>query len=198
MKLEKQIKFICEIDKLKSVFRQTYLMDKSRKENDAEHSWHLSVMVFLLKEYANEDFDLQKVIQMVLIHDLVEIIVGDVLIYDTEARKEQAEKEQKAAVEIFSQLPDEQGNEFLSIWREFEEGETIESRFAKSLDRLQPILHNFYTEGKAWKEHQIKVSQVIESNQHIKNGSKELWEFTMNLINTAVERNYLINDLEKV
>lgn len=196
--LEKQIEFIREIDKLKNIFRLTYLMDASRHENDAEHSWHLSVMVFLLKDYANEEFDVQKVLQMVLIHDVVEIIVGDVNVYDLEARKKQEQKEQDAAVDIFGKLPKEQGNEFLTVWREFEEGLTTESKFAKALDRMQPVLHNFFTEGKAWKEHNIKASQVIAGNKHIEKGSKELWKFIRNLIDTAIERNYLINDLDEV
>lgn len=195
--LEKQINFIREIDKLKNIFRQTYLMDVSRKENDAEHSWHLSMMVLLLKDYVNEKFDTQKVLQMVLIHDIVEIEVGDVLAYDLEARKAQEEKEQIAAVKIFGELPSEQGQEFLAVWREFEEGHTIESKFAKSLDRLQPLLHNYYTEGKAWKEHKIKASQVIARNKSIEEGSKKLWEFTQNLIQSAIDKKYLINDLEE-
>lgn len=195
MELEKQMNFIVEIDKLKSIYRQTILTDKSRNEDDAQHSWHLATMAFLLKDYsADSSIDISKVVKMVLIHDIVEIDAGDTYCYDICAHDDKWEREEKAARRIFGILPEEQYKELMALWEEFEEMKTPESKFAASLDRLQPLLNNYYTEGLSWKKHGIKVSQVIERNKHIKEGAPLLWEFALKLINDAVEKGYLKRD----
>lgn len=193
--LQSNINFIVEIDKLKSVYRQTLLTDKSRYEGDAEHSWHLAIMACLLKDFANDpNIDILKVIKMVLIHDIVEIDAGDTYCYDVIGNKDKRVREEKAAKRIFNILPEKQAKEMLDLWEEFEEMQTSEAKFAASLDRLQPMLNNYYTEGISWKNHGIKVSQVIERNKHIKEGSLLLWDFALKLINDAVEKGYLQRD----
>jgi putative hydrolase of HD superfamily len=189
--LEQQIRFILEIDKLKSVIRRTYIPGTSRKENDAEHSWHLAVMAMVLSEYANEKIDINQVIKMVLIHDIVEIKAGDTFCYDTAGAAKKAEKEKTAAQEIYGLLPREQQLSFLQTWEEFEKGKSAEAKFARALDRLMPMLHNYFTEGKAWQEHGITKSQVVERNAHIAEGSTELWEYAKEIIEDAVSKGYL-------
>ncbi|HEX7064017.1 MAG TPA: HD domain-containing protein [Bacillales bacterium] len=188
----KQIEFIIEIDKLKNIYRQTILMDGSRRENDAEHSWHLAMMAMLLSDYANErGLDLLHTMKMVLIHDLVEIDAGDTFAYDEKGYKDKDEREQQAANRLFQLLPEEQAGEIYGLWREFENCSTPEARFAVALDRFQPLLHNYYTEGASWKKHGIKSSQVLERNKQIAEGSKDLWAFAEELIRNAVEKGYL-------
>ncbi len=189
--LAKQIEFIREIDKLKQVFRQTYLMDDTRKENDAEHSWHLAMMIILLAEHAADDIDVLRAVKMVLIHDIVEIDAGDTFCYDTEGYKTKAAREQAAADRIFNILPAGQAQEIRALWDEFEARQTPEAKFAAAVDRLQPIMHNFATAGRAWREHGITADQVISRNKHIADGSPALWQFTEQLITTAVEKGYL-------
>ena len=195
-RLASQLDFILEIDKLKQVYRQTYLLDYSRKENDAEHSWHLAVMALLLTEYAGEDLDLLKLIKMVILHDLVEIDAGDSFCYDEEANCGKEEREQKAADRIFSLLPADQGKEFRRLWDEFEARESPEARFAAALDRLQPLLHNYHTRGKSWQEHGINRDQVILRNSHMEEGSPALWEYAARLIRDAVDKGYLAENAE--
>lgn len=191
-RLEKQIEFITEIDKLKHIKRQTILMDGSRKENDAEHSWHLAVMAMLLSEHAaDKNLDLFKVMKMVLIHDLVEIDAGDTYVYDEKANEDKAEREQKAADRIFSILPEDQAREIRALWEEFEERTTAEARFAAALDRFQPLLHNYKTKGRSWKEHGVTKDQVMKRKESIKSGSKILGECAERLINESVEKGYL-------
>ncbi len=191
-RLKKQIQFIIEIDKLKNIFRRSVITDKSRLENDAEHSWHVSLMALLLLEYANDkDVDVLKVIKMLVIHDIVEIDAGDIIVYDIEKRKEQEIIEQSAADRLFGLLPQDQKDEFKSLWREFEDRETSEAKYARVLDRLQPLLLNYYTQGKAWKKAGIKSSDVIKINSIIKDGSEELWDFTQQLIQKAVNNGFL-------
>lgn len=191
-RLARQIAFIVEVDKLKRVFRQTWLMDTSRRENDAEHSWHLAMMAVLLSEYAGRPaLDVLRVLTMVLVHDLVEIDAGDTFVYDEEAAKDKTQREQAAADRLFAMLPDDQAAEVRGLWEEFEARQTPEARFAAALDRLQPILHNYYTRGKAWQEHRITRAQVIASNRHMAEGAPELWEFARGLIDDAVRRGYL-------
>ncbi|MBW1891807.1 MAG: HD domain-containing protein, partial [Deltaproteobacteria bacterium] len=161
-RLEKQIQFIIEIDKLKKIVRQTLLTDHSRKENDAEHSWHIALMSVLLSEYAQEKgIDLLHVVTMLLVHDLVEIDAGDTFCYDQKGNADKLERETKAADRIFNILPEDQAASFRSLWDEFEAGKTAEARFAAAMDRLQPLLHNYNTEGGTWKEHRILKDQVI-------------------------------------
>ncbi|AGC68416.1 putative metal-dependent phosphohydrolase [Thermoclostridium stercorarium subsp. stercorarium DSM 8532] len=190
-KLRQQISFIVEIDKLKNIYRQSYLTDGSRHENDAEHSWHLAVMAFILAEYADEKVDLLKVIKMVLVHDLVEIDAGDTYCYDERAMRDKKEREEKCAKRLFSMLPDEQRNEMYELWEEFERMETPEARYAAALDRLQPVLLNYFSGGKSWKEHGIYVDQVLNRNGRIKDSSQKLWEFVESLLHDAVEKGYL-------
>ena len=190
-RLDAQIRFVIEIDKVKHVLRQTDLMDGSRRENDAEHSWHLAVMALLLAEYAAGDIDLSRVVRMVLIHDLVEIDAGDTFCYDEEGAKDKAEREQAAADRIFAVLPDDQAVELRALWDEFEARETADAKFAASLDRLQPLLHNYHTQGAAWRRHGIVRSQVVARNQHIAEGAPALWDYARLLIDDAVARGYL-------
>ena len=189
--LLKQIEFIREIDKIKYIFRKTKLINSDRPENDAEHSWHLAVMAMVLAEYASEPIDLAKVIKMVLLHDIVEIDSGDVFMYSTEKNHDNFEEEQKAARRIFGILPEKQAEEFISIWLEFEEMKTPESKFARAIDRLEPLLQNTSNKGGTWQEYDIKYSQVIEKKQVIKEGSEELWKFAKQLIDASVEKGIL-------
>ena len=191
MRFEQQIQFILEMDKLKSVFRRSYISGTDRNENDAEHSWHLAIMAIVLSEYANADINILRVLKMVLIHDIVEIDAGDTFCYDEKGAIDKSEREKAAADRLFSLLPKEQEKEFTDTWEEFEEGLTSEALFAKSLDRLMPLLHNYYSEGKAWKEHGIRQDQVLDKNRSIADGSKELWEFARSIIDKAVEKKYL-------
>lgn len=190
-KLQQQLAFIHEIDKVKNIFRQTYLLDANRKENDAEHSWHLAVMAMLLAEHANTDIDAFHVVRMVLIHDLVEIDAGDVYCYDDAGYVEKEKREREAADRIFAMLPDEQAHDIRALWDEFETMETPESQFAAALDRLQPLMHNYLTGGQSWKEHGIRRELVVERNGHIAKGSKVLWDFALSMIDDAVEKGYL-------
>lgn len=174
-RLEKQIQFIVEVDKVKNIFRQTYLSDGERKENDAEHSWHLALSSILLKEYVSEEVDLLKVITMVLIHDLVEIDAGDTYAYDSAGAKDKREREEKAADRIFSILPTEQGQYFRELWEEFEEYETEEAKYAHLLDNFQPMLLNDAAKGKSWSEHQVKKQQIYKRNERIEETSETIW-----------------------
>jgi putative hydrolase of HD superfamily len=187
-RLEQQIAFVREVDKLKSIDRQTLLTDASRRENDAEHSWHLALMALLLGEYAGaRDLDLLHVIRMVLIHDLVEIDAGDTYCYDQAGYADKSQRETAAAERIFNLLPPDQAAEIRSLWDEFEASETAEAKFANALDRLQPLMHNVFTNGQMWKRHGIVKSQVIDRNRKIADGAPDLWAFARSLIEKAVE-----------
>ena len=178
-RLQQQMEFITEVDKLKKIGRQSYLTDSSRKENDAEHSWHLAMMAVLLSEYAKKDVDVLRVISMVLIHDLVEIDAGDTYAYDTEGNKSKRAREEKAADRIFHILPKDQAKKIRELWEEFEENETPEANFANALDRVQPIMLNHQSGGKAWKEHGVALSQVLSRNVNVKKGAPELWKYAL-------------------
>lgn len=184
-RLKKQLDFLLEIDKSKEVIRQTYLSDGSRKENDAEHSWHLAIMAILLSEYANEDIDVLKTVSMVLIHDLVEIDAGDTYAYDVEGNKTKKEREIRAADRIFKILPKDQADKLRALWEEFERGDTPESIFAAALDKTQPVILTDNQGGKSWMEHGVKKSQISKRTEYVKEGSKELGEY----INEAIKRN---------
>ena len=191
-RLQQQLAFVREVDKLKHVFRRTWLLDGSRLENDAEHSWHLALMTFLLSEYASgENLDLIRVLKMVVVHDLVEIDAGDTYAYDSEGRETQAERELRAADRIFSLLPPDQAMAFRALWEEFEARETAEARYAGALDRLQPLMHNYFTEGRAWLEHGVTADPVIVRCHPIADGSPRLWQYAEHLITDAVARGYL-------
>lgn len=176
-KLDQLFSFFCEIDKEKFIGRQTYLSDGNRKENDAEHAWHMAIMTLLLSEYANEEIDVLHTISMLLIHDLVEIDAGDTYAYDEERKKTQADRERSAADRIYGMLPEEQGKKLYDLWLEFEDRRTPEAKFARVMDNIQPMMLNAATDGKAWEEHQVKLSQILKRNEHTAEGSKALWEY---------------------
>ena len=188
-RIEKQFSFIREIDREKLIGRQTYLSDGKRKENDAEHAWHMAVMTILLSEYANERIDVLKTVTMLLIHDIVEIDAGDTYAYDEEAKKTQKDRERKAAERIYGLLPSDQGERLKALWEEFEACETPEARFARCMDNLQPMMLNAATDGKAWVEHQVELSQILGRNRNTHAGSEELWEYARkNWIDPNVEK----------
>ena len=185
-RLKKQMEFIIEVDKLKDIIRQTNLTNGERKENDAEHSWHLALMAVFLSEYAKEPVDVLQVIKMVLIHDLVEIDAGDTYLYDEAGNGTKAAREQKAAERIFNILPGDQAEELFQLWQEFENRKTPESKFANTLDRIQPVLLNDATEGRAWREHDVCIDQNMSKNEYTSQGSDVLWAF----IQEVFEKNY--------
>ncbi|MDR1748153.1 MAG: HD domain-containing protein [Spirochaetaceae bacterium] len=189
-KLESQLQFIIEIDKIKNIMRKSKLFDHSRFENDAEHSWTICVMALLLKEYANFTIHMEKVISMLLIHDIVEIDAGDTFLY-SDKRDTVHTDEKKAAERIFGLLEKEQKEYFMNLWEEFEERKTNEAQFAAVFDRLEPLLQNYITEGYTWKKHNVTYEMVIEKNKHIQEGSKEIWKFVLKLLEDAVEKGYL-------
>ncbi len=193
-RLDSQFEFIREIDGLKKISRQTYLSDGSRKENDTEHSWHLALMAVLLSEYANENVDLFRVITMVLVHDIVELDAGDTYAYDDAGNATKREREVAAADRIFNILPADQAKYLRNLWDEFEEDSTPEARFAHTLDHVQPIMLNDASGAKAWKEHAIKLSQVLKRNSSTAKGSEKLWEYTYN---NFIEPNVKTGSIEK-
>jgi putative hydrolase of HD superfamily len=192
-RLEQQINFILEVDKIKNIVRQNYLSDGSRKEDDADHSWHLALICAVLSEYSNEKIDLIKTITMVLIHDIVEIDAGDTYAYDATGNVSKRERELAAAERIFNLLPEDQAVYMRSLWYEFEENATPEAKFASTLDHIQPFLLNAASDGKSWKEHGITFSQVMKRNEVTHEGSEVLWEFQYELMQQQVERGNLIN-----
>ena len=193
-RLDSQFEFIREIDGLKKISRQTYLSDGSRKENDTEHSWHLALMAVLLSEYANENVDLLRVITMVLVHDIVELDAGDTYAYDDAGNATKREREVAAADRIFNILPADQAKYLRNLWDEFEEDSTPEARFAHTLDHVQPVMLNDASGAKAWKEHAIKLSQVLKRNSSTAKGSEKLWEYTYN---NFIEPNVKTGPIEK-
>ncbi len=190
-RLEKQIRFIVEIDRLKTIHRRTYLINERRNENTAEHSWHIAVMAMILAEYSNDAIDLAKVLKMALIHDIVEIDAGDTFVYDTAATLDKADRERIAADRIFNILPADQADEMRTLWDEFEARETAEARFAATMDRFIPQLHNYHTQGGSWKEHAITHDRVVARNQTMIEGSAELWEWTQQMLEDAVAKGFL-------
>jgi len=190
-RLQKQISFVLELDKMKALYRQTYVLNENRKENDAEHSWHLAVMAFLLAEYSNEPVDVLKVMKMVLIHDVVEIDAGDTYCYDEEGYRSKAEREEKAAQRLFGLLPEDQKKESYDLWREFEENSTAESRFANLLDHIQPLLLNYTKNGVSWKEHGIFSDQVRKRNLNSAQASDDIADLIEKIISDAEDQGFL-------
>ena len=191
-RFKSQIEFILEIDKLKKILRRTPLLDRSRQENSAEHSWHIALIVLVLAEYADEDhLDLLQVIKLLLSHDLVEIDAGDTYCYDESGVQDQNKREKKAADRIFNILPEDQAKSFRALWDEYEDRSTPESRFANALDRFQPLLHNYFTEGHSWRQHGIQKKQVLSRMQPVDEGSAFLWDYVVTLIDDAVEKGLL-------
>ena len=193
-RLKKQMEFILEVDKIKFIGRQTYLSDGERKENDAEHSWHLELMTALLSEHANEKIDVRKTMLMVLVHDIVEIDAGDTYAYDAAGNATKRERELKAAKRIFHLLPEDQAEELFQLWEEFEACETPEAKFAHSMDNIQPIMLNDATGGKAWREHQVKKSQVEKRQESTRAGSETIMEVAEEIIRRNVENGNLKNE----
>lgn len=191
-RLLKQIKFIVEIDKVKQVLRQNVVVGTSRNENDAEHSWHLAVMAILLSEYAvAKEIDILRVVKMVLIHDLVEIDAGDTFCYDEKANEDKEQREEMAAQRLFNILPTDQAKEIYELWREFEELKTPESRFAACLDRLQPLILNYNTNGHTWKKPGITSKKVLKRNEPLKENTPLLWEYVKEVIEDSIGKGYL-------
>lgn len=190
-KLRQQFQFILEVEKLKQVIRRTPLLDGSRQENDAEHTWELALMAMVLHEHANEKVDLLRVIKMLLIHDIVEIDAGDTFIYDTSAAHDQEDREKRAADRIFGLLPREQSVDFRALWDEFEARETVEAKFARAMDRLQPLLHNFFTSGGTWHTPGVVKADVLARKSPISYASDTLWEATLRIIEEGVGRGFL-------
>lgn len=190
-RLENQLSFIRELDRLKSIVRQTYLLDGSRKENSAEHSWQLAMMVLVLAEYAAEPIAVAHTIRMVLIHDVVEIDAGDTYLYDEGDRVASTRGEQEAAARIFGLLPSDSGAELRALWEEFEAGQTPEARFARAVDRFSPLSHNFATQGRSWLEHGICRAQVVEKCSCIAHGAPRLWELALQMIEQATLQGWL-------
>ena len=189
--LLKQIEFIKEIDKLKYIVRKTKLLGSDRHENDAEHSWHLAMMAIVLSEHSNSPIDVLKVVKMLLIHDIVEIDAGDTFIYDTQKSHDNTQEERKAAERIFGLLPPDQAHELIAIWEEFEEQTTDEAKFARAMDRLEPLLQNVSNNGGTWNEFGVDFDQVYQKKQVINYGSSRIWEYAERLLNDSVEKGIL-------
>ena len=190
-RLSQQIEFLVEIDRLKSIVRQTLLVDGSRHENSAEHSWHLAVLAMVLAEHATAPVDLSRVLKMILVHDIVEIDAGDTYCYDEKGNRDKAEREQRAADRIFSLLPRDQAVEFRSLWEEFESRQTADAIFAAALDRLQPLLNNFRAGGVMWLKHGIRKEQVYSRNSPMEQGSAVLWDYAETMIKDAISKGWI-------
>jgi len=190
-RLEQQLQFINEIDQLKDIYRRSYLLSQNRKENSAEHSWHVAVMALLLKDHADGEINVGRVVEMLLIHDIVEIDAGDTFCYDEKGKQSQHKRERKAAERIFGLLPDDQGKRLFDLWLEYDSEETDDARFAVAVDRLMPLLHNLGTEGKSWKENGIVKDQVLNHNSKIGKSSSRLWEYVEAKIIEAVDKGIL-------
>lgn len=190
-RLGRQIAFLLELDKLKTIFRRNFLSDGSRTENDAEHSWYFAVAACVLAEHAAGEVDLERVVRMGLLHDTVEIDAGDTFIYDEAAKADQAEREERAARRIFGLLPEDQAREHLELWREFEANQTAEARYARAIDRLVAVLLNHASQGKAWKQHGVTKERILAVNERIVLGAPPLWEFVRNLIEDAARKGFV-------
>ena len=187
-RLRKQLEFALEIDKEKNILRQTHLSGHGRRENDAEHAWHMAIMAYLLREYANEEVDIAKVMLMCLIHDIVEIDAGDTYAYDEENLKTQKAREDAAKDRIFSILPQDQKEELTALFDEFEAYETAEPKYARSLDNLQPLMLNDSNDGGDWVEHGVRAEQIYGRQRKTKIGSEKLFEVTDQIIKKHIER----------
>lgn len=195
-RFKKQLDFILEADKEKNIFRQTHISGYSRCENDAEHAWHMALMIYLLKEYANEDFDVAKAMMMAIIHDIVEIDAGDTYAYDTKGLETQKERERLAADRIFGMLPCDQSEHLRALFEEFEAGESAEARFVKVMDNFQPLLLNDINNGGDWKRHGVNEAQVTGRQKTSKLGSEYIWEYSKRLIEENVRKGNIKKDSE--
>ncbi len=195
-RLERQMNFALEADKEKKILRQTHLSDCGRPENDAEHAWHMALMVYLLREYADEEIDAARAVIMALIHDLVEIDAGDTYAYDEEGQKTRKEREAAAAERVFGLLPEDQERELKSLFREFEAAETPEARFVRAMDNFQPLLLNDSNDGRDWKEHGVGITQVMKRHAGTGSGSAVLYERTLEILEDHVKRGNIRDDRE--
>lgn len=194
-RLDKQFAFARELDKEKLIGRQTYLANGERKENDAEHAWHMAIMALILSEYANEEIDVLRTISMILIHDVVEIDAGDTYAYDENGKKSQREREVKAAERLFGMLPKDQAVKYRNLWEEFEAQETKEAKFARTMDNIQPVVLNDASDGKSWVEHGVHLSQILNRNKNTAKGSEVIWNYAKeNFIDENVRKGNIIND----
>lgn len=193
-RLKKDIEFIVELDKMKTILRMTKVMGVDQREDDAQHSWHISVMAMILSEYANEEIDTFKVMKMLLTHDLVEIYAGDTFCYDKKGNSDKKERELKAAEKIYGMLDEDKGKELRALWDEFEEMKTPEALFAASMDRIQPMLSNYYNEGGTWGQHEVSKADVYKRAAPVEKSSDVLWEFTSNMIEDARSRGLIVKD----
>jgi putative hydrolase of HD superfamily len=191
-RLLQQSAFLLELDKLKTIFRRSFLASApSRCENDAEHSWYISIMAIVLQEYCASEINVSRVIGMLLVHDVVEIDAGDISVFHNPNPEAKFEKEEKATHRLFGMLPEDQYLQLLKLWHEFEDGVTPESRYARIMDRMEPLLQNYYTQGKRWQEDKITLDQVINVNRIIEDVSPQLWEYAQLLISDSLARGYL-------
>ena len=193
-RFDRQVDFILELDKEKNIFRQNHLSGYVRRENDAEHAWHMAIMVYLLKEYANKDFDIAKAMMMALIHDVVEIDAGDTYAYDPKAKLDQKEREDKAAQRIFSILPDDQRDELKALFYEFEACESDEAKFVRAMDNFQPLLLNDVNNGEDWRLHGVTMEQIMNRQKRSAEGSKTIWEETYKIIEKNLEKGNIKKD----
>ena len=193
-RFKQQLTFIIEADKEKSIFRQTHLSGYSRRENDAEHAWHMALMIYLLKEYSNEKIDVAKAMMMALIHDIVEIDAGDTYAYDTKGLETQKEREAQAAERIFGLLPEDQKQELQALFEEFERFETPESKFAHAMDNFQPLLLNHSNGGRDWREHGVSKTKVVGRQQTTQLGARDIWTYTQSLIDENVKSGNILDE----
>ncbi|MCI8497173.1 MAG: HD domain-containing protein [Clostridiales bacterium] len=191
-RIQKQLQFLIEADKMKTILRQTMLTDKSRRENDAEHSWHFALTAMVLFEYAHSpEVDQLRVLRMALVHDLVEIYAGDTFLYDDKANEDKEERERAAADRLFGMLPQDQGAEYRALWEEFDAAQTADAVYAGAIDRIQPLLNNYMVQGYTWKKGNVHSGQVLERMQPIKKGIPEVWPVIEFIIEDSVKKGYL-------
>ena len=191
-RFEKQLGFLVEVDKMKSVLRQTLLADKSRQENDAEHSWHFALMAMILHEYADRTkVDLARVLKMALVHDLIEIYAGDTFAYDDIGNESKEDREALAAKKLFLMLPQDQGCEIKSLWLEFDQMETMDAKYAAAIDRLQPFINNYMTEGHTWKLGNVTSDKVYKRMDMVRIATPDLWPFVIKVIDESIDKGYL-------
>lgn len=190
-RLDRQLAFVRELDRLKGVLRQTWLLDTSRRENSAEHAWHVALMAVLFAEHAARPVDVARVVKMLLVHDVVEIDAGDTFLYDEAGAADKAAREKEAAERLFGLLPEDQGGDLRALWEEYEAGESADAAFAAALDRFQPLMHNVLTKGRVWREHGITEDRVVARNRHMEKGAPALWEKAEAMIAESVENGWL-------
>ena len=193
-RFQKQLSFLIEVDRMKNVLRQTLIADRSRRENDAEHSWHFAIAAMIFSEYAAEadKTDMTRVLKMALVHDLVEVYAGDTFAYDVQGNLGKAAREEAAADRLFSMLPADQSAEIRALWEEFDRMDTPDSRYAAAIDRLQPFICNYVTEGYTWRLHHVTRAQVYERMDMVRAAAPGLWPFVEDVVRDAMEKGYIL------